>query len=148
MRAPFQILAIPYQIIEDRPHYCIFHRRDADQWQFVAGGGEDEETPIQAAAREIYEEAGITADTILNLKSMCYLPVQHFSQRYLYHWSKDTYVIPEYAFAFYCKEKIKLSHEHTEYVWLTYEEAYAKLSWDSNRTALYELHCRLTHSKH
>ena len=38
---------------------------------------------------------------------------------------------------------IKLSHEHTECVWLTYDEATKKLKWDSNRTALYELHCRL-----
>ena len=41
MRAPFQILAIPYQIVDGSPLYCVFHRADHDQWQFIAGGGED-----------------------------------------------------------------------------------------------------------
>ena len=29
--------------------YCVFHRADHDQWQFIAGGGEDNETPLAAA---------------------------------------------------------------------------------------------------
>ena len=49
MRAAFQILAIPYRIIDGTPRYCVFHRADHDQWQFIAGGGEDEETPLEAA---------------------------------------------------------------------------------------------------
>lgn len=53
-------------------------------------------------------------------------------------------VIPEHSFGFECKEEIVLSYEHTECVWLTYEDALKKLKWDSNRTALYELNCRLT----
>ncbi len=143
MRAPFQILAIPYKIINGRPHYCIFHRADFDQWQFIAGGGEDDETPVQAAVREIFEESGVVVDNLIQLKSMCYIPTDIFPKRHLYNWAPDTYVLPEYAFCFACKEDIKLSHEHTECLWLTYEEARSKLKWDSNRTALYELNCRL-----
>ena len=143
MRAPFQILAIPYKIIDGIPLYCVFHRADFDQWQFIAGGGEDDERPLQAAIREIYEEVGINADNILELKAMCYIPTDIFPQKYLCNWAEDTYVVPEYSFGFSCEESIKLSHEHTEYIWLTYEEARLKLKWDSNRTALYELHCRL-----
>lgn len=72
-----------------------------------------------------------------------YIPATVISEKHRRHWDKDTYVIPEYTFGFECKEDIKLSHEHTECVWLTYDEATKKLKWDSNRTALYELHCRL-----
>lgn len=61
MRAPFQILAIPYKIINSSPLYCVFHRADFDQWQFIAGGGEDDESPVQAAKREISEEGGVIA---------------------------------------------------------------------------------------
>ena len=46
MRAPFQILALPYRMVDGAPYYCVFHRADHDQWQFVAGGGEDAETPL------------------------------------------------------------------------------------------------------
>lgn len=61
MRAPFQILAIPYKKSNGTPIYCVFHRSDYDQWQFIAGGGEDGESPIEAAAREIFEESGVRA---------------------------------------------------------------------------------------
>ena len=143
MRAPFQILAIPYQIMDGIPLYCVFHRADFDQWQFISGGGEDDETPLQAAMREIHEEAGIHADHVIELKSMCCIPTDIFPEKYLCHWAEDTYVVPEYSFGFPCTEAIKLSHEHTDSSWLIYEEARLKLKWDSNRTALYELHCRL-----
>lgn len=65
------------------------------------------------------------------------------SEKHRKYWRKDTYVIPEYTFGFECKDDIKLSREHTEFVWLNYDEALKKLKWDSNRTALYELNCRL-----
>ena len=56
MRAPFQILAIPYKVVDSSIFYCVFHRSDFDQWQFIAGGGEDDESPVQAAKREICVE--------------------------------------------------------------------------------------------
>lgn len=144
MRAPFQILAIPYRVVEETPSYCVFHRSDHDQWQFIAGGGEDLETPAEAAVREISEEGGIFGVKVIPLTSMCYIRADIFPKRHLYGWPEDMHVLPEYAFGFACEEEIKLSHEHTECVWLSFEDAYAKLQWDSNRTALYELHCRLT----
>ena len=30
----------------DSAHYCVFHHEDFDQWQFIAGCGEDNESPI------------------------------------------------------------------------------------------------------
>ena len=143
MRAPFQILAIPYRLIDGSPFYCVFHRSDFDQWQFIAGGGEDDESPLQAAQREIFEEGGVAVDNIIALKSMCYIPTDIFPNINLYNWPKDTYVVPEYAFGFECTKEIQLSSEHTECAWLSYEDTYAKLKWDSNRTALYELNRRL-----
>ncbi len=143
MRAPFQILAIPYRIVDGNPLYCVFHRADFDQWQFLAGGGEDDETPLQAAVREVFEESGIHAENMVRLKSMCCIPTDSFPKKDLCSWVPDTYVVPEYAFGFACAEEIKLSHEHTACVWLPYDEARSKCQWDSNRTALYELHCRL-----
>lgn len=143
MRAPFQILAIPYKINDGIPLFCVLHRSDIDQWQFIAGGGEDSETPNEAAKREIFEESGIHADKIIQLTSTCYIPTSIFPQHHLKNWPSDTYVVPEYSFAFDCNSDIMLSHEHKECCWLEYEEAFKQLKWDSNRTALYELKCRL-----
>ncbi len=147
MRAPFQILAIPYRITDGDISYCVFHRADFDQWQFIAGGGEDNETPPDAAKREIFEEGGIRTKSIISLKSMCHIPTNIFPAKYLRNWPEYTYVVPEYSFGFECTEDINLSCEHTECVWLSYEDAIAKLKWDSNRTALYELHMRLTDNR-
>ena len=122
----------------------MLHRADFDQWQFIAGGGEDDETPIEAAKRETFEESGVRTDKWIHLTSLSYIPVTVISEQRRQHWDKDTYVIPEYSFGFECQKDIQLSHEHTECVWLTYEEALKKLKWDSNRTALFELNCQLS----
>ena len=142
MRAPFQILAIPYRR-EAGYRFCVFHRSDIDQYQFVAGGGEDAETPLETAIREIKEETGVTAQSVLPLTSMAYVPANVIAEKHRQLWPRDTYVLPEYAFGFACDGDICLSQEHTGYEWLPYDEAMERLTWDSNRTALYELNCRL-----
>lgn len=59
-RAPFQVLVYPYQKLEDGTfNYALFRRADQRWWQRIAGGGEDDELPEQAARREAHEEAGI-----------------------------------------------------------------------------------------
>ena len=75
MRAPFQILTIPYRILGSTIVFCVMHRSDIDQWQFIAGGSEDDEKPLQSAKREIYEETGIKIEIIIPLTSMCHMAI-------------------------------------------------------------------------
>ena len=142
MRAPFQILAIPYRK-RQKWEFCVFHRADMDQYQFVAGGGEMGETAAQAAGREIREETGMEAPFVLPLTSMAYIPADVIAEKHRKAWGRDTFVIPEYTFGFECDGELRLSGEHDGYEWLGYEEAMSQLTWDSNKTALYELYCRL-----
>ena len=102
MRAPFQILAIPYRKGAEC-RFCVFHRADLDQYQFVAGGGEDAETPLEAAKREIKEETGVTAESVLPLTSMACVPANVIAEKHRQLWPRDTFVIPEYAFAFFMR---------------------------------------------
>ena len=143
MRAPYQILAIPYRIHADCIQFCVLHRADCDQWQFVAGGGEDAETPIEAAKREIFEEYGLPAALPTQLTSMCHIPADVISPQRRIGWPADTFVIPEYAFSFQADSDPTLSDEHDRFTWLSFAEALQLLQWDSNRTALYELKHRL-----
>ncbi len=143
MRAPFQILAIPYRKKEQEYQFCVLHRADINQYQFVAGGGENDETAMQAAIREIREETGIISTFVIPLTSMAYIPANVISEKHRKLWSKDIFVIPEYAFGFECEIDICLSEEHIGFEWLNYDEALLRLTWDSNKTALYELNCRL-----
>ncbi len=49
MREPYQILSIPYRIVDDTTLFCIFRRTDGDYWQFIASVGENNEKPSDAA---------------------------------------------------------------------------------------------------
>ena len=142
-RAPYQVLVIPYIKADDAIRYCVFERKHP-MIQFIAGGGEDAETPVEAAKRECFEEAGILADDFVKLTSLCYIPTNIYSQNQREIWGKSVFVIPEYAFAVKLKSaSITLSEEHKAYKWVLYEEAISLLKWDSNKTALYELDCKI-----
>jgi len=52
--------------------------------------------------------------------------------------------VPQQAFGVELSQhEILLSDEHTEFRWVPYEDAARMLRWDSNKTALWELHERL-----
>lgn len=141
MRAPFQILVIPFRRTATGSEFAVLKRSDLNCWQFVAGGGEDAETPEQAASRETKEEVGITGN-LMPLDSVSTVPRSCFAAAEL--WGKDVFVIPEHCFAIDAEgREITVSEEHTEFRWASYEEAVSLLKWDSNRNALRELNERL-----
>ena len=144
-RAMFQVLVITYRIeANGQPQYLLFKRSDLDAWQWIAGGGENQETPEQTARREALEEAGIPEDShLIRLDSVSSIPAIHFADHHL--WKTDVFVIPEYSFGIEIKDKeVCLSGEHSECAWMDYETARNRLEWDSNKTALWELHSRLS----
>lgn len=124
----------------------MLKRSDAGYWQFVAGGGEDCESPIQAAQRETREEIGIAADSrLLELDSMATVPKNCFAAAD--SWGPDVYVVVEHCFAVDVEGSVlALSYEHTDLRWVSYEQACGLLKWDSNRNALWELNERLNKS--
>jgi len=145
-RLPYQVLVLLYLREESSVKYCVFERKDLQScFQFIAGGGEYGEKPMQTAIREVREESGISRAEFRQLTSMCYIPTNIFSEGQRKAWGTDTFVIPEYSFSAEVKsEYIELSEEHAEYKWVTYDEALGLLKWDGNKTALYELNCTLT----
>ncbi len=145
MRAPFQVLVIPYRRTPAGVEYAVLRRSDAGWWQFVAGGGEDDEAPPQAALRETCEEIGV-GGTLMRLDSMTTIPKSHFAAAAA--WGRDVYVIPEHSFALDVGDAdIRLSREHSHVRWVSYEQARVLLQWDSNRTALWELVQRLKQAR-
>ncbi len=143
-RAPFQTLVIPYKLTEEGIRYAVLLRSDAAFWQWIAGGGEDDETPLEAAKREAFEEAGIPVETeLLKLDSCNTVPALGFCKHLL--WGPDVLVVPEHCFAVQVDAfEIRLSEEHTEFRWADYDEALSLLRFDSNKNALWELNHRLT----
>lgn len=144
MRAPYQTLTILYKKNEEEILYAIFYRNSHPIWQFISGGGEDNETPIETVIREIKEETSIiiNKEDIEQLDSKSTIPVVNITGEYT--WGKDIYVVPEYTFAVNVKDyNIKLSSEHKEYKWVDYNKTMENLKYDSNKTALWELNERL-----
>lgn len=142
-RAPFNVLVYAYRPIPGgRFEYALFKRSDAGFWQGIAGGGEGDETPLEAARRETREETGISPSSpFLQLDTVAPVPVTEFRDSHL--WGDALYVIPQYFFGLLVGKEPVLSREHSEYRWLGYGEARALLKFDADRTALWELDCRL-----
>lgn len=145
MRAAFQVLVFPYCLVEGRLSYALFQRADTRTWQGVAGGGEGQESPAQAAVREFEEETGVRPLSLIALDSMNTIPVIEVASSFV--WGDDVYVVPEYAFGASLETpELQLSNEHRNYRWVSYDAALGLLTWDSNRTALWELDTRLRRS--
>jgi dATP pyrophosphohydrolase len=149
MRQPHQILAFPYKKDETGQYlYGIFCRSGKkERWQGIAGGVEEGETYLEACKREANEEAGISYDAnVIELKSISTMPVVNVTKEFI--WGEDVYLIYEHCFGIDAsKENITLSHEHTKVEWLTFDEAKKRLTWDSNRNALWELNWKLLNNK-
>lgn len=143
MRAPFQVLVLPYRRSARGLELAVLRRRDHDVWQFVSGGGEEGETVDEAARREGFEEAGIPLTaTYARLDATATVPACWFSAWAT--WPAERFVVPEHAFAVEVGAlAIALSDEHAEARWVGHDDAMARLRFDSNRTALWELHERL-----
>ncbi len=138
MRQPYQVLVIPYKKEGSDCLFAIFKRADLNFWQWLSGGGKDSETAIETAKREALEETSIKIDNLIALDSLAMIPASSVGKN---EWS--VYVVPEYCFAFNCKEEIRIGEEHSEYRWVDYETAISLLKYDSNKTSLYELYERI-----
>ena len=143
MRSPYQVLLFPYYINDKGIEYAIFHRSDEDWWQAISGGGEDGETIMESAKREAWEEGGISKDLpYVKLDTVNSIPAEEFADSI--YWNENIYVIPENCYGVEIIDKqLILSHEHTEYRWVSYNDAISCLKWDGNKVALWELNKRL-----
>lgn len=134
-------MVFPFIKEQGEYYYAVFKRNDLNVWQAIAGGGEGEETPLEAAKREAIEEASIDQNSnYLRLSSTTTIPATNIHGLL---WG-DIVMIPEITFGVELPSReIKLSDEHKEYQWLTCKEIMVLLRYDSNKSAIWELDYRL-----
>lgn len=128
-------------MIEERSAGIVIFRREKDKilylllhypsghWDFVKGKIEEEEEPLEAAIRESEEETGIT-----DLKF-----IKKFEEKIEYHFQYDGNLIHKEVLFFLAEtetQKVTLSHEHSDYTWLPYEEAYEKITYENAKRIL------------
>ena len=51
-------------IINDKGKLLLCKRKETNNWQFPQGGIDEGETPLKAAKRELFEEVGITSNSV------------------------------------------------------------------------------------
>ena len=98
-------------------------------WDFVKGKIEQNETSHEAAIRETREETGIT-----NIE---FIDGFEESVEYDFRFKKENIHKKVIFFLAKTNEKnIKLSHEHNDYLWLEYNDALKKTTFENAKNVL------------
>jgi len=133
MRRPESVLVVIYT-----PTEILLLKRNADFefWQSVTGSLEAGEIPADAACRELEEETGISNVELVDCDHSVYFDI---SPRWRSRYAPGVTRNKEHLFL--CplpdRQKVTLSaEEHTEFVWLGYDEAVARVSSHTNRSAI------------
>ena len=120
--------AIIFREEEGKIHYLLLHYRWG-HWEFPRGLIEKGESLEQTARREIKEEVGI--------KDIEFIP--GFKEWFKFFFKlkgKNIMKIATFLLAETKTEKVKLSYEHKDYAWLTYEEALKRLTFQNSKEIL------------
>ena len=98
-------------------------------WDFVKGKMENGETTHETALRETKEETGITDVEFLD----------GFEEEIEYYFRAENQDIHKKVIFFLGKTKtldIILSHEHLDFIWLDYDNALNKITYDNAKNLL------------
>ncbi|MBI5227867.1 NUDIX domain-containing protein [Candidatus Micrarchaeota archaeon] len=101
----------------------------AKHWDFPKGHVEKGEDEIDTAKRETLEETGVD--------DLVFVP--DFREHISYYYSMKGKKFYKDVYFFLAKTsitKIKLSHEHIGFEWLSYEEAISRLTYDNAKEIL------------
>jgi 8-oxo-dGTP pyrophosphatase MutT (NUDIX family) len=113
-----------------------YNKKNEGYWGLPKGHIEKGETLIETAIRETKEETG------LNVK-----PMDGFMKTIEYTFKQNNDLIKKTVY-FYVGEsdtkEVKISHEHLDFVWLSYSDAIKKLTYDKDRDVLIKANLFLT----
>lgn len=113
--------------------YLVLRHAPQGHWDFPKGGIEAGENKRQAAHRELMEEAGVEADID-----------EGFEQSLSYIFTRREGNAAHKTVTFFvgkaCSENVRLSDEHDDYAWLTYEDACKRLTYEVARVMLGHAH--------
>ena len=119
---------ITYITDNDHIKYLLLHYCDG-HWDFPKGKIEPGETQQEAAQRELHEETGLTAQLDNNFE-------QSFSYMFLDQQKKLTQKTVCFFIGKTVNSTVQLSDEHTDFQWLTYQQALEVLTYDNAKNIL------------
>lgn len=120
---------ITYTLDDNNEILYLLLRYGAGHWDLPKGKIESGETKQEAALRELMEETGLTADIDNNFEeTITYIFTEcdkQLTQKTVYFFTGKA-----------TSTKVILSHEHTDYTWLPYEQALELLTYDNAKNLL------------
>ncbi len=114
---------------EDNQVYFLVLWYPAGHWDFPKGNIEPGESDIQTVRREVYEETGIT-----DLEF-----VFGFREKIEYYYRRGGETVHKEVVFYLAKtrqKEVRLSYEHKGYAWLTFEEAYKRVTYKNSKEVL------------
>jgi bis(5'-nucleosidyl)-tetraphosphatase len=117
-----------YRTEDSKKLFLLLHY-PSGHWDFVKGKMEKNETYHETAIRETKEETGIT-DIIF---------VENFEEWIEYNFKYRGELVQKKVVFFLAETKtkeIKISHEHSEYIWMDYNTSMEKTTFDNAKTVL------------
>ena len=108
-------------------------------WDFVKGKMEKNETTHETAIRETKEETGIT-DIVF---------AENFEEWIEYNFKYQGELVQKKVVFFLAETKtkeIKISHEHSGYIWMDYNASMEKTTFDNAKTVLTKAQALLSKS--
>jgi dihydroneopterin triphosphate diphosphatase len=126
----FSIAAYICKVEGNRGKYLVIRRMPGylgDTWQMISGKVEAGETGWQAALREIEEETGLIPDRFYSADTL----------EMFYEVSQNCInLVPVFVGIIDGERAIRLSGEHSEYQWITVEEANGYLPFQHQKDTL------------
>ncbi len=95
------------------------HKIYPSTWQMITASCEKGETAKQTVVRELYEETGLRAEKLFS--------VPHVNT--FYFDINDSICLSPVFLVTVNTELVIISDEHTEYKWVTYDEAVQQIHW-------------------
>ncbi len=117
-----------YKQTKEGRKFLLLHY-PSGHWDFVKGKMEKGENPTETVIRETFEETGIT-----DLEF-----VDGFEENIEYNFQFEGTSIHKTVVFFLAKtntNKVTISHEHQNYLWLDFEEALSKITFENARRVL------------
>ena len=146
-KTPISVLVVIYRRISHptgmlNTEVLLLERADAaEAWQSVTGSIEGNETLLETAAREVFEETGIIAaeHSLHDWQQQNHYPIY---VQWRHRYAPDVTHNTEHVFGLELHDErpiILSPREHLNYQWLLWQDASAKVFSPSNRTAILQL---------
>lgn len=143
--------AVVFRVVDGKTEYLLLKYRNG-HWEFPRGKAEDNESEEETMRREIYEETGIDTVHIVDAfrETMTFSYTAHGKEREERKREKSCIFIRKKAIFYLAEAKMEdvaVSHEHQEFTWMPFEEAYQRLTYENAKHIFIAAHKHLHTAK-